>query len=292
MIRSIVVGVDGSSGSREAVDWAALEAQRRGQALHIVHAWLSPLVETSVVPVLGVRGGTALRTEATKVVTEAAVQAATVAPDIGVETSLVPGDAAAALIAAAGEADLLVVGHQGTGGLAGLLAGSVAVAAVSHAACPVVVVRGQYEAARHVLVGVDASSSSLHTIEAAFAAAWRSSVGVVAMHAYQITPQHRDFAERVAETSGTLTALRDHLVAAEQDAKHLVEQQVAAARQRYPEVRVEIRVVDGQAAEELVRASTGASLVVVGKSRRAALRAGSMSHTLVHHAHCPVLVDR
>jgi nucleotide-binding universal stress UspA family protein len=67
---------------------------------------------------------------------------------------------------------------------------------------------------------------------------------------------------------------------------------VAAARQRYPEVRVEIRVVDGQAAEELVRASTGASLVVVGKSRRAALRAGSMSHTLVHHAHCPVLVDR
>jgi nucleotide-binding universal stress UspA family protein len=89
--------------------------------------------------------------------------------------------------------------------------------------------------------------------------------------------------------------LRDHLVAAEQDARHLVEQQVAAARQRYPEVRVEIRVVEGPAAQELVRASAGASLVVVGRRATgglAALRPGTTSHTLVHHAHCPVLVDR
>jgi nucleotide-binding universal stress UspA family protein len=291
----LVVGVDGSSGSGAAVCWAAVEARRRGVPLHLVHAWLVPLVETSVVPVLGVRGGTALRAEATRVLSEAAARAVAAAPGIEVETSLVPGDAAAALIAAAGDADLLVVGYRGTGGFAGLLAGSVAVAAVSHAACPVVVVRGQLDTARHVLVGVAGSRSCPHTVDAAFAAAWRSSVAVVAMHAYEITHPHRAFAERVAERSGTATALRDHLVAAEQDAKLLVEQQVAAARQRYPEVRVEIRVVEGPPAQELVRASAGASLVVVGKRGRgglSALRPGSTSHALVHHAHCPVLVDR
>jgi nucleotide-binding universal stress UspA family protein len=294
MTRFLVVGVDGSSGSCEAVCWAAVEARRRGVPLHIVHAWLVPLVETSVVPVLGVRGS-ALRAEATQVVSEAAAQAVAAVPGIEVETSLVPGDAAAALIAAAGDADLLVVGYRGTGGFAGLLAGSVAVAAVSHATCPVVVVRGQVDTARHVLVGVAGSRSCPHTVDAAFAAAWRASVGVVAMHAYEITPPHRAFAERVAETSATATALRDHLVAAEQDAKHLVERQVAAVRQRYPEVGVEIRVVEGPPAQELVRASAAASLVVVGKRGSgglAALRPGSTSHALVHHAHCPVLVDR
>jgi nucleotide-binding universal stress UspA family protein len=295
MTRSLVVGVDGSSCSCEAVRWAAGEARRRDLPLRIVHAWLSPLVETSVVPVLGFRSGTDLQTEANKVVTEAAAQAATAAPDIAVETSLVPGDAGAALIEASGDADLLVVGHQGAGGLAGLLAGSVAVAVVSHAACPVVVVRGHQDTMRHVLVGVDESRSCRHTVDTAFAAAWRSSVGVVALHAYRIPAPHRGFAERVAATSGTATAFRDHLVAAEQDAKFLVEQQVAAARQRYPEVPVEIRVLEGRPAEELVRASAGASLVVVGghgSGRFAAFRPESTSHTLVHHAHCPVLVDR
>jgi nucleotide-binding universal stress UspA family protein len=295
MTKFLVVGVDGSSGSRDAVCWAAVEARRRGLPLRIVHAWLSPLVETSVVPVLGVRGGTALRTEATEVVTEAMAQAATLAPDIAVETLMVPGDAAAALIETSRDADLLVVGHNGTGGLAGLLAGSVAIAAVSHADCPVVVVRGQHEAGRHVLVGVDGSPACRHAVGTAFAAAWRSAVGVVAMHAYRVTPPHRGFAERVAETSTSTRAFRDHLVAAEQDAKHLVEQQVAAARQRYPEVPVQIRVQEGPPAQELVQASAGASLVVTGRRAAgglAALRPGSTSHTLVHHAHCPVLVDR
>jgi nucleotide-binding universal stress UspA family protein len=295
MTRFVVVGVDGSPGSLEAVSWAAVEARRRGVRLHIVHAWLAPLVDTSVVPVLGVRGGPALRADATKVVSEAADRALAAAPGIRVETSLVPGDPAAALVKASGEADLLVVGHQGTGGLAGLLAGSVAVATVEHAACPVVVVRGQQNAAGHVLVGVAGSESCSHTVDAAFAAAWRSSVGVVAMHAYEITAPHRAFAERVAETSPSTRAIRDHLVAAEEDAKHLVEHQLAAAAQRYPEVRVEIRVVEGSAASELVSASAGASLVVVGRrgsGGRATLRSGSTSHTLVHHAHCPVLVDR
>jgi nucleotide-binding universal stress UspA family protein len=296
MIRPLVVGVDGSPCSCEAVRWAAGEARRRDLPLHIVHAWLSPLVETSVVPVLGFRSGTTLQTEANNVVIEAAALAAAAAPDVAVETSLVPGDAGAALIEASGDADLLVVGHQGTGGFAGLLAGSVAVAAVSHAACPVVVVRGRQDTgASHVLVGVDGSRSSRRTVDTAFATAWRSSVGVVAMHAYRVTSPHRGFAERVAATSGTVTAFRDHLVAAEEDAKFLVEQQVAAACQRYPEVPVEILALEGPPAEALVGASAGASVVVVGRhgsGRFAALRTGSVIHSLVHHAHCPVLVDR
>ena len=185
MIRFVVVGVDGSSGSREAVGWAAVEAQRRGRALRIVHAWLLPLVETSIVPVLGVRGGTAPRSRGdpgghggrgTGRHSRAGHRGRDLTrpggcrshPDRGGPRRRPPRG-----------------GTSGTGGLAGLLAGSVAVGVVSRAACPVVVVRGHYKAAGQVLVGVDASPASLHAVDAAIAAAWRSSVGVVAMHAYQ-----------------------------------------------------------------------------------------------------------
>ena len=295
MTRSIVVGVDGSSGSREAVRWAAVEARRRGLPLRIVHAWLSPLVETSVVPVLGVRGGTALRTEATKVVTRgrgpgrhsraghrgrdlAGPRGCRSRPDRGGRRRRPPR------------------GGTSRDGRTRWPAGRFG--------------RRRGRVARRLPGGRGPRTPGQRREARARRRRWRRDPagapstrpsplpGGPPSEWWRCTPtgsqpQHRDFAERVAETSGTVTALRDHLVAAEQDAKHLVEQQVSAARQRYPEVRVEIRVLEGQAAQELVRASAGASLVVVGKSgRRAPLRPGSTSHTLVHHAHCPVLVDR
>jgi nucleotide-binding universal stress UspA family protein len=63
-----------------------------------------------------------------------------VRPD-SVTVRAVSGQPAAALIEASHDADLVVVGSRGAGGFASLLTGSVTSQVVSHAACPVVVVR-------------------------------------------------------------------------------------------------------------------------------------------------------
>lgn len=62
-------------------------------------------------------------------------------PEVPVEVSAVRGQPATALVNASSEAELLVVGPRGVGGFKGLMLGSVSDHLVSHANCPVVVVR-------------------------------------------------------------------------------------------------------------------------------------------------------
>jgi len=64
-------------------------------------------------------------------------------PTVVVETSVAEGSPGHALVEAAKGAELLVVGNRGRGGFAGALFGSVSLHCVSHAPCPVVVVRGK-----------------------------------------------------------------------------------------------------------------------------------------------------
>lgn len=61
-------------------------------------------------------------------------------PEVDVQGELIEGRPASALLEAAGDADLLIVGSRGRGGFTGLLLGSVSAQCVHHAPCPVVVV--------------------------------------------------------------------------------------------------------------------------------------------------------
>ena len=63
-------------------------------------------------------------------------------PAVAVQALAVSGPPARVLVEAAEEADLLVIGSRGRGGFAGVMLGSVSLHCVSHAPCPVVVVRG------------------------------------------------------------------------------------------------------------------------------------------------------
>ena len=141
---AIVVGVDGSNGSSEALRWGIAEARLRSVPLRAVHAWAysRPLVPSFVgYPFSAESFGNAIddRWQA-----EQRLECATseLGEDDEIERVVVEGSAAQALIDAVGEADVLVVGSRGHGGFTNLLLGSVSQQCAQHAPCPVVIVRG------------------------------------------------------------------------------------------------------------------------------------------------------
>ena len=132
----IVVGTDGSPTSATAVDWATDEAGIRDAELVVVHAWHYPYH----VPFTESHGRDLTRADAALVLEQAVISSRERRRGT-VRGELVENDAAAALLEAAGDADLVVVGSRGRGGFRALLFGSVARAVSQHAACPTVVVR-------------------------------------------------------------------------------------------------------------------------------------------------------
>lgn len=132
----IVVGADGSPGSREALTWAAHYAEVTGKAVLLVTAWHYPLMYGTV-PAPGVD----FESGARDVLDDTLKAAEAEFPAVRFETILLPGRAADWLIWASDGAELMVVGSRGHGEFAGMLLGSVSMHCVSHAHCPVVVVR-------------------------------------------------------------------------------------------------------------------------------------------------------
>ena len=133
-----MVGVDGSNASKEALRWAADEARRTGAGLEVVMAWENPY------PHMWIPSdppGTDRLNLTRKAVERIATAELGEHPDLQVQTCGLEGPAAKVLVEAAAGADLLVVGSRGHGGFAGVLLGSVGLHCVSHAPCPVVVVR-------------------------------------------------------------------------------------------------------------------------------------------------------
>jgi nucleotide-binding universal stress UspA family protein len=135
---AVVVGVDGSDGSKAALDWAADYAAAVSAPVELVIAWHYP-VAYGTVPMVGLN--TDFEEMAGKVVSRMAADAESAHPGVAFSTKVVVGPAAEELIRAADGARLLVVGSRGHGAFAGMLIGSVSTHCVHHARCPVVVVR-------------------------------------------------------------------------------------------------------------------------------------------------------
>jgi nucleotide-binding universal stress UspA family protein len=136
----IVVGVDGSDGSREALRWAFAEATLRNDALEVVIVWQYPI--TASLPTFGaMTTPDDFETDArSTLLTLLDNEGINVESPIPVSTLVAEGNAARALLDASDSADLLVVGSRGHGGFAGVLVGSISQQCVHHAKCPVVVV--------------------------------------------------------------------------------------------------------------------------------------------------------
>lgn len=133
----IVVGVDGSRQSRLALEWALSEARLRHGRVQMVTGWEFPATTVGMdAPAEGrdscVRAAERIQHRALSAVDVTGVE---------IDRQVVEGPAAAVLLAAAEDADLLVVGSGGQGGLSRLLLGSVSTHLVHHARCPVLIVR-------------------------------------------------------------------------------------------------------------------------------------------------------
>lgn len=278
----IVVGVDESTQSHVALDWAVDEAQRRGVPVELVHAQAMPLrgpaVETAFTRP-GVDG----------VLEEATARVHQLAPHVEVTASGGHGSAAPMLVDASRDATMVVVGARGRGALRSAMLGSTSLDVAAHAHSPVVVVRelGQTLPDRPgVVVGVDGSSLSESALAEAFRQADARGLPLTVVHAWFLDYNGTGLAVLATDAQMRELAAEEQAVAADA---------VSRWSRVYPGVTVRQHVLNAHPVQALVDHSKGAELLVVGSRGRGGfggLVLGSVSQGVLHHAHCPVMVVR
>lgn len=133
----VLVGVDGSDGSRVALRFAADEARQWGVPLVVIRSWEYPLV-------ISPSGSVPDAEEMSKAV--ASQLNSTIEEVLGqdeadsVEAMVVNDPPVRAILDAASPRDLIVVGSRGLGGFRGLVLGSVSQQITHYAPCPVTIV--------------------------------------------------------------------------------------------------------------------------------------------------------
>jgi nucleotide-binding universal stress UspA family protein len=285
---TIVVGIDGSECSHDALRWAAAEAGRRQAVLEAVIAWTFPYE----VPIAGRLAGDAKWRASAEQKLEGVLQAELGGrSDVDVTRRVLEGHAARVLLDAAAGADMLVVGSRGRGGFAGLALGSVSQQCVQHAAGPVVVVPGDHrpgerpanvDATERIVVGVDGSEVARGALHWALGEARLRNAAVDVVYAWH--PPYID--------SHPFAVVDLPPGESELSARQLLDS-VVEETDTSGAPAVEPLLVYDSAARALLDTAKGADLLVVGSRGHggfAGLLLGSVSHQVVHHAPCPVVV--
>ena len=139
----IIVGVDGSARSHQALEWAVREAGIRNAPLTVLT--VQPAVVGFYSTAVAYPGDYDLtertRTAALAETEEVLDRIADDSRPASVAVHAVFGVPAEELLKVAADADMIVVGSRGAGGFKKLLLGSVSSHAVHHGHCPVVVIR-------------------------------------------------------------------------------------------------------------------------------------------------------
>lgn len=265
--RPVLTGFDGSATARDAVTWAAAEAERRATRLLVARAYERPInvTDLSWTPV-GLLERLPTYTHRDTAMRRLAKDCLTHHPDLRVETTIRAGHPGEVLATLADDTDaeLVVLGAAEHGPVARLVLGSVAADMVHHVARPVVAVRHAQATNPDapVLLGLAGVPEDTPAVRFAFDFASRHNAPLHAVHATNENDQH-------------------------------AEQLLAPWRTRYPNVRVHTEFLADKPAHALVEKSATARLLVVGCHHHGALHRmlqGSVSHKTLHHAACPVAV--
>ncbi|MDP4510065.1 universal stress protein [Nonomuraea turcica] len=269
----VVVGYEDSPSAQEALRWGAAEAVDRKLPLTVCHAWEWHYHEWpgELVPL------ELVRRPARRLVKAAAAWARTRYPELPVSTLTGRGSPAALLAELSREVELIVVGTRGYSALGGLVARSVSGHAISWAACPVIIVRGDAEArgAREVVVGFDGSRVSVAALGFAAGEAVRAGAPLKVLIAHH--------------GRGTDAGVRESLIRAE----GLAWEELAVWRRHHHDLQTSVELVDEPARPALLEAAWKARLLVVGTRGLGEVRGlllRSVSQAMAHHAPCPVAV--
>ncbi|QBJ94623.1 universal stress protein [Rhodococcus sp. ABRD24] len=285
----IVVGVDGSPTSRDAVRWAAREAVIRGAPLLLVSSVSPGGIGTSSpfdddLRLLGERASA----DAVELAT-AEDPGGTLEPHIEL-SGRVPVEA---LLEHSETARMIVLGTRGLGEFTGSLVGSVTSAVVHHAHCPVAVIAGwprpgEADLDGPVVVGVDGSAASEAAIAAAFEEASLHGADLVAIHAWS----DLDLSVLAASSSSRQIPTWPTTESSE---RAVLAESLAGWQEQYPDVTVRPVVVQDRPVRNLLMRGSGAQLIVVGSRGRGGFRGmtlGSTSTALLRTVTCPLLIVR
>lgn len=271
MVRPVSVGFDGSAESLAAAAWAGRDAVLRGVPLRVVY-------------VLQVQTGTARPAPGTSAEREwaesrlevAQEQLAEAHPDLRVGVDRVTEPPVRALVDAARDAEVLVLGSRELGTVQGFLLGPVSLAVATHAPRPVVVVHeppaGQTNGGGAVVLGLGPARPHDPLLAFAFeAAAARGAV----LRIVQVTDGEPAAGEPESRGCSALAEV------------------LSPWRERMPAVEVDEWLTTGSAAQHLLEAAGQAALLVVGRREHRhplGVGLGPVAHAALHHAPCPVAV--
>lgn len=277
----IVVGVDGSPGSAEALRWAAEEAELHGATLTAVMAWglldQHPLDGAPFDPHYNETSALAQLREHL---------ARTLGPERSeaVEPRAICDLAAHGLVEAAADADLLVVGARGVGGIKGLLLGSVSQHFLHHATVPVAIIKANNRRGSDptgITVAVDGSPTADLALAWAAAEARLRKTTLAVVHARRLPTRDHDPAAATLQTARCDDVADETVIAA----------LARADTTGIAEVRPVIR--RGSPSGVILDAASNAELIVVGTRGRGAIKRvllGSVATQVTHRAAAPVVV--
>jgi nucleotide-binding universal stress UspA family protein len=276
------VGIDGSEGSRNALDWAREAAIICGAELDLIRAWQYPFID--LLPASGwTAPAIAEEMRATIEAEMAQLAAETERHGPRATARLATGATAEALLDASSTDDLLVVGNRGLGGLGRFALGSVSNRVATHSTVPVVIVP-QDCATRgldQIVVAVDGSPNSIAALRWADAFA-PDDADIVAVRVWE------PYDETYAELGTTIVS------AMRATARTNFEQAVQAVADEIGRPHRFDTVFDlGRPGVRLVELGHETSLLVLGDRGRSGIRAallGSVTTWVIHHTSCPTAV--
>ncbi|ATG54596.1 universal stress protein UspA [Brachybacterium ginsengisoli] len=263
----ITVGVFDADESDQAVRWAAVHAAAVGGSLHLVHAFVWTELDVNIDPISGM-AGSGFRGAANSLIQGAVALVRETGVEVPVTSEIVDGNAVPVLVEASEESDLLVLGGRGLGRLMTLIVGSKSLALAARAHCPVVVVRGRIDG-----------------------------TGPIGLVHHEVATEVVARAADLAEAYG-----RDiHLVVRPETTPEEAQEILAGTAQRiamtHPSVFVkDVTIAVSGSPRELIRASEGASLMMVAGERSPG--AGGKVHAprqlvnVLRFANTPVWIER
>ncbi|WP_406164771.1 universal stress protein [Streptomyces sp. NBC_00996] len=282
---AVTVGLDGSPESLAAARWAADEAEKRKLTLRLLHAWPLLAPEPARVP-----SEVDQNYWAKRLVHTARAELQGRHPDLSIVGNLVADDAQNALLQAASESEMTVLGSRGLEPVESYFLGDVSMPVVARAERPVVLVRAEpreqgphLTPASRVVVALKLHGSSDALLDFAFHTAAARGIPLLAVHGRSV-PLHARVPWGVDhEVTGEMT----------RDAYKQLSEALHLWRGKYPRVDVADSVRLASPAKAVVQAAEGAALLVVGRRRHRhglAPHLGPVAQAAIHHGRCPVAV--